>query len=122
MKNWLIKKLGGFTTQEVDAAERSASDLTDQIEKGIAWLQGLIEKKDLEIKRLSDLIFTRAGFIISDQPEKESPKSINKRPSWRAIQRNLEDNDAKLAAEQLREMPIGTGDTEVPAKPKPRPS
>lgn len=94
MKDFLIKLLGGFTRFEYDL-------LSTRFEISVASLDGrmkdqerAIERKDEEIKRLTNLFLTKTGYISSETPtshEKREP--ISTRRNWGQIRNELERKD-----------------------------
>lgn len=69
----------------------------------LEYNQHLVDEKDQEIRRLTDLMLVEHGVIHPEgapQEPREAPKSINRRPSWNQVKTRYEEADAKLAAEQ----------------------
>lgn len=100
---WVVKLLGGFTESEMDAVRFEAEARQEAVDGQISFYQNLLESKDEEIKRLTNLMLTRAGFMIGEkisQTEIKQHEPINRRQTWAQRQKELEKLDAKLAADQ----------------------
>jgi hypothetical protein len=103
MREWVVKLLGGFTASDVEQAEKDAYDLIGAIEVQHSFLTAQIQRQDQEIQRLTNLMLTRAGFIVHEnqvqEPVKHAP--INTRSSWPQKQRALELADANKHADEV---------------------
>jgi hypothetical protein len=103
MRDKLIRLLGGFTLWDMERVDVEANARLRAFDRELDYLQALVRDRNIEIQRLSDLIFARAGFIVVEgklNADKEPPKPINGRPSWRQKQKDLEKEDAKRAADK----------------------
>lgn len=102
MREILIKFLGGYTPLELEKANYFGRDESD---RQVRYYQELLNARDEEIKRLTNLMLIRAGFIapLTSQTEINQHEPINKRQSWPARQRELQQQDAKRAADLTAE-------------------
>lgn len=111
--NKIIKFLGGFTQEEfnqftiIEQQRKYDFESTFNHNFSIAtdYLKVQIEKKDEEIKRLTDLILTEHG-VIRVQSIKQSdnkPQPINKRESIQQKLIRLQKEDADRHAQMLKD-------------------
>lgn len=108
LRNWLLRYLCGLPIEEADrrvdvqllrVAEKEKS-FTEQRE----WFYTVLQAKDEEIKRLTNLMLQEHGIIrtvpTSNSNEKMVP--LNKRMSWKEKQEELQRADAKAAADKVK--------------------
>jgi restriction endonuclease S subunit len=101
MKNWLIKLLGGFTREEFESSAARADSRIEAFDEQIQHWHELLESREKEIRRISDLIFTHSGFLPSESKTSEAqPKPINNRMPWPQRQKELEKEDARKLADE----------------------
>lgn len=97
--SWLTK-LFGFD-QTVAAYEAHI----DALGSANVDLQLQLDKKDQEIRRLTDLMLIEHGVIHQNETgpaqEKSKPQPIGRRPSWRQVQERYEQADAQMAKTQV---------------------
>jgi predicted HNH restriction endonuclease len=97
--SWLSRLLGMDAI--VEAKDLEITNLYTQLHN----YQQMLELKDHEIQRLTNLILMEHGVIVRERFEGEiksgSPKAINKRPNWRAVQKDFEKADMSVAKSQV---------------------
>lgn len=104
MRDKLIRILGGFTLWDMERVDVEANARLRAFDRELDYLQALVSDRNIEVQRLSDLMFSRAGFLVVEgklaSADKEAPKPINRRQSWPQKQQDLEKADAKKAADK----------------------
>lgn len=109
MRNYLIKLLGGFNRiqweQYLEQNQKQLEDVIRRAGDDLNYFKDQIVDKDLEIQRLTNLIFMDRGFIRSGEVKTQSDiKSIQKRHiSPKERQRQLELNDLEVYTEMLKQ-------------------
>lgn len=109
MRNYLIKLLGGFNRiqweQYLEQNQKQLEDVIRRAGDDLNYFKDQIVDKDLEIQRLTNLIFMDRGFIRSGEVKTQSDiKSIQKRHiSPKERQRQLELNDLEVHSEMLKQ-------------------
>ena len=109
----LIKFLGGYTQEEFNQftiiEQQRKYDLENTFNQNFniatEYLKAQIEKKDVEIKRLTDLILTEHGVIRNSVPRQfdTKPQPINKRESPQQRLLRLQKEDAERHSQMLKD-------------------
>jgi hypothetical protein len=103
--SWLTRFLGYDFT--IGRLESQVQDYRDLVRTKDEIFSSMLDIKDQEIRRLTDLMLVEHGVIRpeSDEPRKpiEKPQPIGKRQSWGSVQKRFEAADAKFAQEAARE-------------------
>lgn len=102
MRQWVVKLLGGFTAEEFDLCRCEANSRVEVVQEQLQNAREVLQLKDNEIQRLTDLMLTRAGFLapaLTSQTENKH-EPINRRLTWQQRQKELEKADAKKMADQ----------------------
>lgn len=98
--SWLTRFLGyDFTINRLESQVQDYRDLVQVREESFRCV---LDLKDEEIRRLTDLMLVEHGVIHPEgvvQQTQEQPRPINRRPSWNQVKTRYEEADAKLAAE-----------------------
>lgn len=95
---WWYRLLG------VDLIIASKMNEIASLKNLLDYNQHLVEEKDQEIARLTNLMLTRAGFIVPDQKLQSTEgrlEPINRKPSWPQRQRELEKEDARKLSDEI---------------------
>lgn len=102
MKNIIIKFLGGYTRDEFDAFGLKCDARIESLQEQSYRYHCLCEGKDAEIRRLTNLMLTRGGFIAPEvvSETKPSHQPINNRKPWALMQKELERQDARKQADE----------------------
>lgn len=102
MRDKLIKLLGGFLLSELVRREDTWKASYDAHLAHINFLEGQLKEKDQEIARLTNLMLSKAGFIVPEvKTEETKHEPINSRKPWKSRQRELELADALKAADEV---------------------
>lgn len=99
--SWLARLLGyeevlNAKTRDIISLEAQVQGLFDQQD----MLHEMLRDKDIEIRRLTDLILTEHGVIRPEPVQRESTEKsqpINRRENFRTIRNRFEAADRKLA-------------------------
>ena len=69
--------------------------------------RAMIQSKDEEIRRLTDLMLTEHGVILRENETRatptEKPQPIGRRPAWSTVKKRFEDADAKMARQLAKD-------------------
>lgn len=101
MREWLIKILGGYTLREFELLQRETNSFIEAKESQVVFLQSALSWKETEIKRLTDLMLIRSGFIVPEVGVTKAHAPIIQRESWREKQQRLEREDHEKYLDQV---------------------
>jgi len=102
MREWVVKLLGGYSWRQFDSFRIEVDKQVKYAAAEVDYYRSILKDKDQEIARLTNLMLTRAGFIVLEGNSQGEIKHepINARKSWRSRQRELELADVQKLADE----------------------
>jgi len=105
MKNWLIKLLGGLTTNEFTEVFSLATKDREVMIQANKFYKLQCDVRQARIEYLENLILTKTGFIapvgIPNETQQDF-KPIGGNNTWGQVKRKLELHDQKLMRERVK--------------------